>query len=125
MSGAPRKPEARGGADRLQIQSAPRADGTEVRLSGDLTFATVNDFVEKLRDTEVAARGVLVLDLRDLRFLDSVALAALIAADKRSRQDGHRLVLITTAGPVERLLALTRLDGRLEIAAHPPETSER
>jgi anti-anti-sigma factor len=108
------------GGDRLLISSVPRADGTELRLSGELTIATIDDFDEQLRATELSSPAVLIVDLRDVRFLDSVALRALVAADNRSREAGRRLRLITSPGPVERLFAVTRLNARLDIAHSPP-----
>ena len=113
MSRTPRQREI-GGIDRLEIQTVARPDGTELRLCGELTLATVSSFVERLRDAELERQDVLVLDLRMLRFMDSVALGAIIAADNRSRQSGGRLIVITAEGPVQSLLTLTRLDGRLE-----------
>jgi anti-sigma B factor antagonist len=103
------------GIDRLEVQAVARPDRTELRLGGDLTLATVSGFEERLRETERERRDVLVLDLRMLRFMDSVALGAIIAADNRSRASGRRLVLITAEGPVHSLLSLTGLDGRLEV----------
>ena len=72
----------------------------------------------------VQARDVLVIDLRQLRVVDSLAIGELIAADKRSRDAGRRLTLITAPGPVERLLALAGVDGRLRTASEPPEITE-
>ena len=89
-----RHPEI-GGGDRLQIQSVARADGAELRLSGDLTVATLERFVDRLRDAETSDVELLVIDLRELRFLVSVALGALVAADQRSRGVGRRLMLIS------------------------------
>lgn len=112
-------PEQRGG-DTLLICSVPRAGGAELRLSGELTIATIDDFDEQVRATELSSPALLIIDLRDVRFLDSVALRALVAADNRSREAGRRLTLITTPGPVERLFAVTRLDARLDITHTPP-----
>jgi len=121
MASAFDRPESHGGHDRLEIQAVPRADGAELRLSGELTIATLNAFKDQLRDTEVSAPEVLVIDLRQLRFLDSLAIGELIAADKRSRKVGRRLTLVTAAGPVERLLAMSGVDGRLHLRDTPPE----
>jgi anti-anti-sigma factor len=112
--------QARPPDDRLQVESVPRADGAELRLAGELTLATVSGLQERLRETESADPRVLVLDLREVRFVDSSALAALIAADARSRMVGRHLMLVTGPGTVERLLALTGLDRRFETAARPP-----
>ena len=108
-------------ADRLDIRFFSTTDGAELRLSGELTLATVTGFVARLAHAEVAAPAILVLDLRGLRFIDSTGLAELVAADKRIRRDGRRLLLVMAPGPVERLLALTRLDHHFEIAAEPPD----
>jgi anti-anti-sigma factor len=124
MFGTHRQSDGRGGHDRLHIQSIARADGIALRLSGELTLATVNVFQQQLRDSEAASPDVLVIDLRQLRFVDSLAIGELIAADKRSRDAGRRLILITGPGPVERLLALTGVDAKLRTASEPPELTE-
>jgi anti-anti-sigma factor len=108
------------GGDRLEIETGARADGVELRLAGDLTLATAARFLDALIDVELSAPRLLVLDLRRLRFLDSAALRELAAAHKRSRKEGRRLVIVTSDGPIERLLAMTGLDRELETAAQPP-----
>jgi anti-anti-sigma factor len=124
VSGTLEQPEARGGRDRLQIRSVPRADGAELQLAGELTLATLNAFREKLREIEAAAPGVLVIDLRQLRFVDSLALGELIATGRRSRAAGRQLMLVTATGPVERLLAMTGLDAWLQIRHESPGLGE-
>jgi anti-sigma B factor antagonist len=109
------------GRDRLQIRRVPRSDGSELRLSGELTLATVSDFLGELGPLERSAPALLVLDLRDLRFVDTTGLAELIAADKRCRRERRRLVVVMGPGPVERIFALSGLRGRIEIAATPPD----
>jgi anti-anti-sigma factor len=108
----------------LQIRSIPRADGIELRLSGELTLATLHVLQDQLRDSEAARPRVLVIGVRELKFLDSLAIGELIAADKRSRDVGRRLTLITAAGPVERLLVLAGVNRRLRTASEPPEMTE-
>jgi anti-anti-sigma factor len=100
--------------DRVDVRSIARADGAELRLSGELTLATVSRLQERLDETESTAPDVLRLDLRHVSFIDSTGLAVLIAADTRSRAAGRRLVLLTAPGTVERLLAISGLDRRLE-----------
>jgi anti-anti-sigma factor len=112
--------DGRGGADRIEIETALRADRADIRLAGELTLATAERFAQALAELEDRRPEVLVIDLRRLRFLDSVALGELVAADTRSRRHGRRLVFLTAEGPIERLLALTGLDRRLETAAEPP-----
>jgi anti-sigma B factor antagonist len=107
--------------DRLQIRRVPRADGCELRLAGELTLATVPTLVDELGHVQRPAPALLVLDLRALRFIDSTGLAELIAAHKRARRERRRLVVVVGPGPVERLFALSGLQGEFETAPAPPD----
>jgi anti-anti-sigma factor len=111
--------------DRLDIGWFSRTDGAELRLSGELTRATATGFTDQLLQLESSVPATLVIDLRGVRFIDSTGLAELIAADKRLRRDGRRLVLVVAPGPVERLFALARLDRHFEIAAESPQALRR
>ena len=102
--------------DRLVIESIRRAGGVELRVSGDLTHANANNLTDALAEAERSGPGLLVIDLRNVRFADSTGLGALVAAHNRSRQDGHRLIVVIAPGPVERLLTLTGLLGQFETA---------
>lgn len=106
--------------DRLQIRLTSRPGRAELRLSGEATLQTVGELLDRLIEAEASAPAVLVIDLRDVRFMDSTALRELVTARNRLRRDGRRLVLVMAAGPVERLLALAWLQGRFETVAEPP-----
>jgi anti-anti-sigma factor len=54
-----------------------------------------------------------------VEFIDSTGLRALIAADERARSDGRRLAVVRGPKAVERLLAVTQLDQRLDIVEDP------
>jgi anti-sigma B factor antagonist len=118
---AHRDPEA--APDRLDIEPVRRPDGGELRVSGDLTLATAGKLAGALADAELSDPALLVLDLRHVGFVDSTGLAELVVADSRSRRDGRRLIVVIAPGPVERLVRLTGLAGRLEITAEPPPTA--
>jgi anti-anti-sigma factor len=111
------------GPDRLQVRPVPRAGGAELELSGELTLATVTRAEDGLTEAERSRPALLVLDLRRVRFMDSTGLAALVAAQKRGRRDGRRLIVVMSPGAVERLLTLTGLDRQLEIVVAPPEAT--
>ena len=112
---------AGGVGDRLEIQSVARTDGAALRLVGELTLATVSEFRHHLIAAETSAPATLVIDLRDLRFVDSTGLAELVATHERSRRARRRLVVVIAPGPVERLLAITGLDRHFETTAEPPD----
>jgi anti-anti-sigma factor len=102
-------------------------DGTlGVRLSGELTLETAPALTTALgdlaREHEVAA---LVIDLRDVSYLDSTCLSAMLEARRVQQRHGGRLeLLVTGGGPVGELFRIsgtTKLLGVREDAAEPLE----
>jgi stage II sporulation protein AA (anti-sigma F factor antagonist) len=96
---------------------------TRVVLTGELDIASTQQFERELAAAEGQARGVLVVDLRRVEFVDSTGLRALISADERARSAGRRLIVVRGPGAVERLLTITHLDQRLELVDDPDSVS--
>jgi anti-sigma B factor antagonist len=103
----------------LQIASERRGDRLVMALSGELDLVNAPRWEEELVGIEADSPGTLILDLREVTFIDSTGLRAVIAADQRARSAGRRLVVVRGAEPVDRLFAVTELDQRLEIADDP------
>jgi anti-sigma B factor antagonist len=59
---------------------------------------------------------LVVVDLRELEFIDSTGLGVLVRAYVRSGEDGYRFGLVRGSGQVQRLLGLTGLADQLPIA---------
>jgi anti-sigma B factor antagonist len=55
-------------------------------------------------------RRRVILDLGELRFIDSTGLGSLVGARKRVRESGGELVLTNTAQRIVKLLEITGLD---------------
>lgn len=93
-------------------------DGTKatLRLSGRLT---VNDSPGALKDAaaELAANGAthVVLDLADVRYIDSACLGEFIAAQISLGRRGARLQLARVPDRIMELLKLSGLDGIFDI----------
>jgi anti-sigma B factor antagonist len=64
-----------------------------VAVTGELDIATVPRLDRALRRAEVDA-ALVVLDLRELEFPDSSGAHLLLAADRRIRRAGGRLVVV-------------------------------
>ena len=91
-----------------------------IALRGELDLAHAYTFDEELRRVEEARPACIVLDLRELRFLDSCGLARLLAARRRARRMGHRLVLVRGSKAVQRLFALAAVDEAFEMVSEVP-----
>jgi len=90
-------------------------DTVTVALHRDLDYAVVTE----LSDVLASARGApgvrrVVVDLVDVRFIDSSGLGALVAAFRFARQDGLSLFVVN---PRPRVLALLTITGVTRILA--------
>jgi anti-sigma B factor antagonist len=103
------------------LELKTQTDGATVRLSlaGELDIGSAKRVEEELARIEGAAPTTIVLDLRELTFMDSTGLRIILGADARAREHDRRLVLVQGPDAVSRLLRMTRLDERLEIVADP------
>ena len=96
-------------------QGAPR-----LVAAGELDLATAAELEAGLKQLESGAPAVLVLDLRELEFMDSTGLRTVIAADARARERGARLVVVRAPEEVDRVFRLTRMDQHLDLVDEPP-----
>jgi anti-sigma B factor antagonist len=88
---------------------AEEDEGTEgqriVRLRGELDVATAPEFERALLRPRPPRQRV-VLDLAELRFMDSTGLRILLKARRAAAEDGWRLVLRSVPPNIRRLLEL-------------------
>lgn len=91
----------------------------EVTLSGELDIATTSIVDDVLRYAEAESR-LIVLDLRQLRFIDVSGAHLLTAADRRIRRGGGRLVVVPGDGIVRWFLDLVRVGDVLELVDESP-----
>lgn len=80
---------------------------TTVALLGELDMATVPILNDQLASLEQDGTKAIVLDLRDLRFVDSSGLHALVRAYRRSETNGHQLLLVGANPFTRRLCEMT------------------
>ena len=88
-------------------------------LAGELDLATAPELEGMTEQACANGAAELVLDLRDLAFIDSTGLRAILRA--RERCEAHRCELFLTPGPpaVQRLFELTGLLERLPFLEPP------
>jgi anti-sigma B factor antagonist len=103
----------------LEVDVEQREGQTRVVLAGELDIASAERLERELAVIEGNSPGTLVLDMRQVEFIDSTGLRALIAADARARSGGRRLAIVPGSNAVERLLSVTKLDQRLELIDDP------
>ncbi len=103
-----------------------RRQGTlTLELSGELDLSTLEQFESALDGNLDGKPGLVVVDLRELAFLDSSGLRAMLTLHARVHSAGGRLVLVKGPRRVHRVLELTRADEELELVADPREIDAR
>ena len=104
----------------FRFETSQRGDQHVVRLYGDFDITGFKQVDEELARIQADGRPTVTLDLRELTFIDSSGIRAILRADARARALGRRLQL--TAGPerVHKVFQITRLDDQLEFV-HPED----
>jgi len=97
-----------------------RSGAVRVAPRGELDLEHAYTFDEELRGVEESRPPCIVLDLRELGFVDSCGIARLLAAQRRARRSGRRLLLVRGGRGIQRLLALTAVDEMFEIVGDIP-----
>jgi anti-anti-sigma factor len=92
-----------------------------VRLRGALDLAYAYRFDDELRHAERDATSCLVLDLRELDFVDSAGMSRILAARRRARRAGRRLVLVRGSSAVQHFLQFAALTEHFEYVADPQD----
>ena len=103
-----------------------RSDGrfgtARVRLTGELDLATAPQLEQTLRKARVEGRRV-VLDLRELAFMDCAGMGVIVAAAERARREDARLIVVRGPSHVDRVFTLTGTSAVVEFSdRHPRET---
>jgi len=88
-----------------------------VHAAGELDIATTAQLELTLRQAVLGSRLV-VLDLRDLSFIDSCGAHTIDIASDRARRLGRRLVELRGPPNVTRILALTSITDDFELDRH-------
>jgi anti-anti-sigma factor len=107
----------------FDVTAEDRGDLVHLRLSGELDISTAPKVEDELARVEPKRPELIVLDLRNLAFMDSTGLRLLIAADTRARQQSRRLTIVRGPEAVQRVFRITRLEERLEIVDEVPASA--
>src|SRR5947209_10177540 len=80
-----------------------------LHCSGELDLSTAPDLTARLNEVIDAGEGSIRLDLRELTFLDSSGMYALLNAHRRLTRQARRLEIVCASGPVMRAFELAPL----------------
>jgi anti-anti-sigma factor len=78
-----------------------------IALSGELNIATVSTLTDRLALVEQDGVGTIMLDLRDLAFVDSTGLHAFLQARDRAKANGHQFLMVGASPFARRLFEVS------------------
>ncbi|GAC1435095.1 MAG: STAS domain-containing protein [Solirubrobacteraceae bacterium] len=87
-----------------------------IRVAGELDVASAPRLEQEVAGAVAESPSAVVIDLARLDFMDSTGLRAILGAQELTGKSGQRFVLLRGPEQVERLLTLTRVADRIEIA---------
>ena len=104
---------------RVEVRNADAT--TVISVSGELDLASSPALEEELERVAQSDAQLVVVDLRNLEFMDSTGLSVLVRAHQRAEENGRRLGLVNGSQQVQRLLTLTGVAERLTLTDVPAE----
>jgi anti-sigma B factor antagonist len=91
------------------------AEAAHVRVTprGELDVATAPEVEQRLGEVRDSGADHVLLDLRQLSFMDSTGLRVVMRADAAARADGHTFEVVPGIPAVQRVLELAGVTGQL------------
>jgi anti-anti-sigma factor len=108
---------------RVSYRVEETAAGTIISVFDDIDLANATMLADALF-TLVDAHRAIVVDLRGLRYIDSVGLHILLRAAQRAERLGCEMTLVA-AGPTRQLVERVGLDRLMSIVADIPPAHEQ
>ncbi len=92
-----------------------------VALRGELDLSRTLLLDSELQAVEAMRPRTLVIDLRELDFVDSSGIARLIGARRRAMRGGWQLLVVRGGEAVQRVMSLSAIDRALSLIDDPSE----
>jgi anti-anti-sigma factor len=112
-----------GGPEIVEIAVTYADDLITVTVAGELDVSNSAWLHDTLHDAIDVGAAEVLLELRDLSFMDSTGLAVLASAQRRMQSTGGTLAILHPTLPVKRLLEITGLLPLLALRRLPTHTA--
>jgi anti-sigma B factor antagonist len=95
---------------RLEVRAWPDRDRVIVAVRGELDIASVEALQEQLDELRITGWNDVVLDLRELTFIDSCGLSLLLREERAARRAGASFAIVDGSPPLARMLEIVGLE---------------
>ena len=103
----------------FEVSSSVDPEHAVLALRGELDLSSAPAVEAAVQRAIERGARLLVLDLRELAFMDSTGLRTVLRADALAREAGARLALVDGAEPVRRVFEMTGMRKRLTWVDEP------
>jgi anti-sigma B factor antagonist len=103
----------------FRVEVADKGEAVVISVSGELDLASSPALEEELERVATSDASLVIVDLRELEFMDSTGLSVLVRAHQRAAQNFQRFGLVNGSQQVQRLLSLTGVADRLVLTEMP------
>jgi anti-anti-sigma factor len=110
-----------GAQEHLRVDARRTDERVVLHLTGELDLASSPVFERALEDADVASAPLLVLDLDELKFVDSTGLRVILLAHEGSRARGQEFAITPGSPQVQRLLSITSVAEHMRVLSTPDE----
>lgn len=93
----------------LTVSVRREEESTVVELGGELDLGSSPQLTQALEHASRDQPKLVVIDLRELHFIDVAGLRVLLEAQEQTEERGGRLVLAHVRQPVRRVLTLAQM----------------
>lgn len=110
-----------GAQEHLQVETRRTEDRVVLHLTGELDLASSSILERALGEAEVTSAPLLVLDLDELKFVDSTGLRVILLAHERAKERGQEFAITPGSPQVQRLLSITSVAEHMRVLASPDD----
>ncbi|MBV9605152.1 MAG: STAS domain-containing protein [Solirubrobacterales bacterium] len=106
-------------SSQLSLEVRREGDAAVVVARGDIDLSTLTQASAALDEARLGA-GSLIVDLREVGFMDTSGLRLVIEEQRRAAEGGYRFAVIRGAARVQRLFEIAGLAGDHDLFIEPP-----
>jgi anti-sigma B factor antagonist len=126
MEATPTDSGDRGRRRRFTCDVARPGDATVVTLRGELDIICADAFKRRFSDATEDEPAHVVLDVRDLTFIDSTGLALILGVNAMAQDEGFDLTIVSTARDApNKIFRMTGMDRVLPLVEELPDRASR
>jgi anti-sigma B factor antagonist len=105
----------------FQIETRRDGPAVVIAVRGELDLSSSPSLRDELARAHEAGAELVIVDLRELAFMDSTGLSVVVKAHQHAVDNGRRFAVVRGGKQVERLLSLTGVDERLTVVEQPEQ----